>query len=105
MNRSPSRRGSAGGEAFRSGRVRAWLTDPAVLTVIAVGFLASALGQSLLHRLVGVGLGDSLIMTWVFSVLGSVALTSAIVIAARRHERDENSGRRRRSRRGGRPTP
>jgi hypothetical protein len=100
MNRFSTRRGTGGGQASRFGRVRAWLTDPSVLTVIAVGFLVSALGQSLLDRLVG---GDSLIVAWVFSVLGSVALTAAIVIAARRHERDEHGGRRRRSRRGGRP--
>jgi uncharacterized membrane protein YhaH (DUF805 family) len=102
MNRVPSRRGQAGGEVSRFGRFRAWLSDPTVLTVIAVGFLASALGQSLLGRLFG---GDSLIIMWVFSVLGSVVLTAAIVIAARRHDRDENGDRRHRSRRGGRPTP
>ncbi|MEV4281868.1 hypothetical protein [Actinoplanes xinjiangensis] len=73
-----------------------------MLTVIAVGFLASALGQSLLGRLFG---GGSLIITWVFSVLGSMVLTAAVVIAARRYDRDENGERRRRSRRGGRPTP
>jgi hypothetical protein len=51
--------------------------------VIAAGFLASALGQSLPYRLV-VG-DDSLIITWVFSVIGSGALTAAIVVAARRY--------------------
>lgn len=65
-----------------------------MLTVIAVGFLVSALGQSLLHRLLAGG--DSLIITWMFSVIGSVMFTAAIVIAARRHERDDNSDARRR---------
>jgi hypothetical protein len=62
---------------------RARLRDPAVLTIIAVTFLISAVGQGLLQAYVG---DHSVITTTVLSVLGSVFLAAAIIVAARQHE-------------------
>jgi len=63
------------------GTIRARLRDPAVLTMIAVAFLVSAVGQAVLPAYVH---DDSVVTTAVLSVLGSVFLTAAI--AARRHD-------------------
>lgn len=66
------------------GTARARLRDPAVLTIIAVTFLISAVGQGLLQAYAG---DDSVITTTALSVLGSVFVAAAIIVAARRHER------------------
>ena len=66
------------------GTVRARLRDPAVLAIVAVAFLVSAVGQGLLQAYVG---DDSVITTTVLSVLGSVFVAAAIIAAARGHER------------------
>ena len=72
----PTRRGMR----WVGGRLR----DPAVLTVIAVVFFVSAVGQSLaqayLHE-------DSVVAVTAFSVAGSLFLAAAVIVAARRHER------------------
>lgn len=65
------------------GTIRARLRDPAVLTIIAVAFFISAVGQAVLQAYVH---DDSVVTTAVLSVLGSVFLTAAIVVAARRHD-------------------
>lgn len=64
--------------------VRARLLDPAVLVIIAVVFLASAVGQAILQGYFG---ESSAVITAVLSVLGSLFLALAIVLAARRHDR------------------
>jgi hypothetical protein len=63
--------------------VRARLRDPAVLTIIAVAFFISAIGQAVLQAYVH---DDSVIMTTVLSVVGSVFVAAAIIVAARREE-------------------
>jgi hypothetical protein len=65
------------------GTIRARLRDPAVLTIIAVAFFISAVGQGLLQAYVH---DDSAVTTAVLSVLGSVFVAAAIIVAARRHE-------------------
>jgi hypothetical protein len=61
--------------------LRGRLQDPAVLVIIAVVFLISAVGQAILQALVG---DNSAVVTAVLSVLGSVFLAAAIIIASRR---------------------
>ena len=61
--------------------VRGRLQDPAVLVIIAVVFLISAVGQAILQALVG---DNSVVVTAVLSVLGSVFLAAAIIVASRR---------------------
>jgi hypothetical protein len=72
------------------GIVRARLRDPVVLTIVAVAFLVSAVGQRLLQAYVG---DDSVIATAVLSVLGSAFVAAAIIVAARRHERPNRQQR------------
>jgi len=62
--------------------LRGRLQDPAVLVIIAVVFLISALGQAILQVWVG---DNSVVITAVLSVLGSVFLAAAIIVASRRH--------------------
>ena len=57
------------------------LRDPAVLVIIAVVFLISAVGQAILQAWVG---DDSVVITAVLSALGSVFLAAAIIVASRR---------------------
>jgi hypothetical protein len=66
--------------------VRARLRDPAVLVIIAVAFLISAVGQAALQAYVG---ENSAVITTVLSVLGSLFLAMAIITAARRHGRND----------------
>ena len=61
--------------------LRSRLQDPAVLVIIAVVFLISAVGQAILQALVG---DNSVVITAVLSVLGSVFLAAAIIVASRR---------------------
>ena len=61
--------------------LRSRLQDPAVLVIIAVVFLISAVGQAILQALVG---DNSVVVTAVLSVLGSVFLAAAIIVASRR---------------------
>jgi hypothetical protein len=61
--------------------LRSRLQDPAVLVIIAVVFLISAVGQAILQALVG---DHSVVITAVLSVLGSVFLAAAIIVASRR---------------------
>jgi hypothetical protein len=51
------------------------------LVIIAVVFLISAVGQAILQALVG---DNSVVVTAVLSVLGSVFLAAAIIVASRR---------------------
>ena len=62
--------------------LRGQLRDPAVLVIIAAVFLISAVGQAILQTWVG---DNSVVITAVLSVLGSVFLAAAIVVASRRH--------------------
>ena len=64
--------------------IRTRLLDPPVLVIIAVVFLISALSQAILQAYVG---DNSAVITTVLSVLGSLSLALAIIIAARRHDR------------------
>ncbi len=64
--------------------IRTRLLDPPVLVIIAVLFLISAVGQAILQAYVG---ADSAVVTTVLSVLGSLSLALAIIIAARGHDR------------------
>jgi len=64
--------------------IRTRLVDPTVLVIIAVVSFISAVGQAILQAYVG---DDSPVITTVLSVLGSLFLAIAIVIAARRHDR------------------
>jgi len=57
------------------------LRDPAVLVIIAVVFLISAVGQAILQAWVG---DNSVVITAVLSALGSVFLAAAIIVASRR---------------------
>jgi hypothetical protein len=57
------------------------LRDPAVLVIIAVVFLISAVGQAILQAWVG---DNSVVITAVLSALGSVSLAAAIIVASRR---------------------
>ena len=66
--------------------VRARLRDPAVLVIIAVAFLISAVGQAILQQYVA---ENSAVITTVLSVLGSLFLAMAIITAARRHDRTD----------------
>jgi hypothetical protein len=68
--------------------VRTRLLDPAVLVIIAVVFLVSAVGQAILQAYVG---DSSAVTTAVLSVIGSLFLAMAIIIAARRHDRGSRS--------------
>ncbi len=61
--------------------LRRRLQDPAVLLVIAAVFLISAVGQAVLQTWVG---DNSVVITAVLSVLGSILLAAAIVVASRR---------------------
>jgi hypothetical protein len=61
--------------------LRSRLQGPAVLVIIAVVFLISAVGQAILQALVG---DNSVVVTAVLSVLGSVFLAAAIIVASRR---------------------
>jgi hypothetical protein len=61
--------------------LRGRLHDPAVLVIIAVVFLISAVGQAILQAFVG---DNSVEVTAVLSVLGSVFLAAAIIVASRR---------------------
>ena len=61
--------------------LRARLQEPAVLVIIAVVFLISAVGQAILQALVG---DNSVVITAVLSVVGSVFLAAAIIVASRR---------------------
>ena len=61
--------------------LRGRLQDPAVLVIIAVVFLISAVGQAILQALIG---DNSVVVTAVLSVLGSVFLAAAIIVASRR---------------------
>jgi lipopolysaccharide export LptBFGC system permease protein LptF len=61
--------------------LRGRLQDPAVLVIIAVVFLISAVGQAILQALVG---DNSVVVTAVLSVPGSVFLAAAIIVASRR---------------------
>lgn len=72
----PTRRGMR----WVGGRLR----DPAVLTVIAVVFFVSAVGQSLAQAYLH---DDSVVAVTAFSVAGSLFLAAAVIVAARRHER------------------
>jgi len=57
------------------------LRDPAVLVIIAVVFLISAVGQAILQAWVA---DNSVVITAVLSALGSVFLAAAIIVASRR---------------------
>lgn len=57
------------------------LRDPAVLVIIAVVFLVSAVGQAIVQAWVG---DNSAVVTAVLSILGSVFLAAAIIVASRR---------------------
>jgi hypothetical protein len=61
--------------------LRSRLQDPAVLIIIAVVFLVSAIGQAILQAWVG---DNTVVITAVLSVLGSVFLAAAIIVASRR---------------------
>ena len=61
--------------------LRGRLQDPAVLVIIAAVFLISAVGQAILQALIG---DNSVVVTAVLSVLGSVFLAAAIIVASRR---------------------
>jgi hypothetical protein len=61
--------------------IRDRLRDPAVLVIIAVVFLISAVGQAILQAWVG---DNSVVITAVLSDLGSVFLAAAIIVASRR---------------------
>ena len=61
--------------------LRGRLQDPAVLVIIAVVFLISAIGQAILQARVG---DNTVVITAVLSVLGSVFLAAAIIVASRR---------------------
>lgn len=60
-----------------------------MLVIVAVVFFVSALGQVVAQAYSG---DESITATAVFSVTGSLLLTTAIVIAARRHDRADNAG-------------
>lgn len=60
--------------------VRGRLQDPAVLVIIAVVFLISAVGQAILQAWVG---DNSAVVTAVLSILGSAFLAAAIIVASR----------------------
>ena len=62
--------------------LRGRLQDPAVLVIIAVVFLISAVGQAMLQAWVG---DNSVLITAVLSVVGSLFLAAAIIVASRRH--------------------
>ncbi len=62
--------------------VKSYLREPAVLVFIAVAFVISAVGQAVLQAYTH---ENSVVTTTMFSVLGSLFLTVAIIIAARRH--------------------
>lgn len=66
------------------GTMPARLRDPAVLIIIAVVFFVSALGQTVVQAYVHDG---SVVTTAVLSVLGSMFVAAAILVAARRHDR------------------
>ncbi len=61
--------------------IRTRLQDPAVLVLIAVVFLVSAAGQAILQAWVG---DNSAVVTAVLSILGSISLAAAIIVASRR---------------------
>ena len=61
--------------------IRGRLQDPAVLVLIAVVFLVSAVGQAILQAWVG---DNSAVVTAVLSIIGSVFLAAAIIVASRR---------------------
>ena len=64
--------------------IRSHLRESAVLVIIAVAFLISAVAQAILQAYVG---ENSAVITTVLSVLGSLFLAMAIIIAARGHDR------------------
>lgn len=64
--------------------VRTYLREPAVLVFIAVTFFVSAAGQAVVQAF---SHESSALTTTMFSVLGSLFLAVAIIIAARRHDR------------------
>jgi hypothetical protein len=64
------------------------MREPAALTIVAVACFVSAAGQALLRDYAG---SDSWVGAAVLSVLGSAALTMAIILAARRSERQSPS--------------
>ena len=68
--------------------IRTRLLDPVVLAIIAAVFLISAVGQAILQAYVG---DDSAVITTGLSVLGSLFLSMAIIMAARRHDRGGRS--------------
>jgi hypothetical protein len=61
-----------------------------VLIFIAVAFFISAVGQTVVSAY---SHEDSVITTTVFSVLGSLFLAIAIIIAARRHDQGTKNRR------------
>ena len=63
--------------------IKAYLREPAVLTIIAVAFFISAAGQAVVQVYVH---DDSVVTAMVFSVFGSLFLALAVVIAARHHD-------------------
>ena len=63
-------------------KVRTYLREPAVLVFIAAAFFISAAGQAVLQAYTH---ENSAVTTAMFSVLGSLFLAVAIIIAARRH--------------------
>jgi ABC-type uncharacterized transport system permease subunit len=71
-------------------KVRTYLREPAVLVFIAVAFFISAVGQAVLQAYTH---ENSVITTTMFSVLGSLFLVVAIIIAARRHDQGTKNRR------------
>lgn len=72
----------AGPERRWIATLRTHLHDPTVLVIVAAAFFISAVGQAVVQAYVN---DNSVVTTAVLSVLGSVFLATAIVIAARRH--------------------
>lgn len=70
--------------------VRAYLHEPAVLVFIAMTFFISAAGQAVVQAFIH---ESSAVTATIFSVLGSLFLAVAIVIAARRHDQGTKNRR------------
>ncbi len=86
--RVPPRRAAGWGDL-----VRERLRDPVTLAIIAATFFVSALGQTAALALLD---EQSVLTVAALSVLGSIFLAAAIVVAAVRWDRDDGKRPRRR---------
>ena len=83
MNGRPVSASGTSADARLLTTIRTRLLDPAVLVIISVVFLISAIGQAILQAYVG---DNSAVTTTVLSIIGSLFLAMAIILAARRHD-------------------